>query len=104
MLIGIVFDVLLERTGTEGAVAQDRERDEAEAKRLADQVGCNLAPSQGGFGEIPQRLLTAPGFVDGGDFPPFTLDVDQEGVIRAERELALKLDLPVLKVKTNNFG
>jgi hypothetical protein len=98
-----MFDVLLERTVTERAIAQDRYWDEAEPNRFADQVGCNFAPGKGGFGKIPQRLFAAPGFVYGRDFPPFTLDVYQEGVIRAKRELAFKLDLPLLKVEAKNF-
>jgi hypothetical protein len=98
-----MFDVLLERTVTERAIAQDRYWDEAEPNRFADQVGCNFATGQGGFGKIPQRLFTAPGLVYGGDFPPFTLDVYQEGVIRAKCELAFKLDLPLFKVEAKNF-
>ena len=97
MMIGVVINVLLERTGTQRSVPQNGEWNHAEAQRLADQVGADFPVGQGVFREIPQRLFAPARFVDRQDFIPGMADSNQEGVIDAAGELALELDLAIYK-------
>ena len=80
-----------------GPSAQRRQRDEVEAERLTDQVGGHLAVRQRVLRKIPQRLLAARGLVDGGQFLSLVIDRDEKGVVAAQHELALELELTALE-------
>ena len=97
MIFGIVIDELLERTRTVRAiVAECGERDKVKAKRFTDQVRGDFASCEAVLREIPEWLLTAQGFVNGGVFPVFVMDGDQESVIRAKGELAFNFIIAML--------
>ncbi len=98
VVVGVVFDVLLERAGAEGTVLTERgERDDVKAKRLADEVGGDFAQGEGAFLEIPKGLLALGGFVHGGIGFALVRDFDEEGVVRAERELTFDGQVAVLE-------
>jgi hypothetical protein len=98
MMVGIVFDELLERARAVGAVlAQDGERDNVKAKLLADDIRGDLAQGKCAFFEIPERLFAARGFVNGGNGRVFVCDFNKEGVIRAERKLTFDLKVAFLE-------
>ncbi len=93
-----MFDELLERARAEGTVlAQRRKGDDVKAERLADDVRGNLAQRQRAFLEIPKRLFALGRLIDGGIFFAFISDLDEEGVVRAERELTFDLKVAVLE-------
>ena len=97
MIFGIVLDVLLERTGAVRTIgAQRGERDEVKAQRLADDIRGDLAQGQRVLGKIPKRLLAARGLIHGWICFIFIMNINKEGVIRAEHELALEFQLPIL--------
>src|SRR5581483_9301922 len=98
MIFGIIFDVLLERAGTVRTVfAQSGERHDAQPERLTHQIRGDLALGQCVFGEIPQRLLAARGFIHSRISVAFIVNVNEEGVVRAEHELAFEFEFAVLK-------
>ena len=67
------------------------------AKRLTDQICGDFASCETILREIPEWLLAAQGFVNGGIIVPFVMDGDKEGVVRSKSELAFDFIIAVLQ-------
>jgi hypothetical protein len=92
VIFSIVFDELLQRTGAKWTVlAQRGKRDDMQAKVLAYQVRRDFSSCKAVFGEIPKRLLSTQGLIDGGVFTAFMLDSNKERIVRAKGELPFDL-------------
>src|SRR5215213_2958204 len=97
VIFGIVFDELLEGArAIRTVITQRGEGDDVKTKRLADEIGGDLAAGERVLGEIPERLLAAGGLVHSRVLPAFIINGDQERVIRAKSELALEFIISVL--------
>lgn len=93
VIVGIVLDVLLDGTRAIGPILTQRGiGHEVPAKRLADQVSSHFAMRQGIVGKVPQRLLAFGGLVNGLQFSPFVMHIDEKGVIAAQHELAFEFE------------
>src|SRR5690606_6264558 len=64
----------------------------------------NLAQGKGVLLKVPEGLFAARGFVHGGDDLVLVFDVDEESVVRTERELTLDLKIAVLKKCSEGDG
>src|SRR4051812_2528480 len=96
MVIGIVFDVMLERTRTQrGIFTQHSIRDNVPAKRLADKVSCNLPARQTVFREVPKWLFPFLRFIYSLKFFLLILYGYIEAIIRAKCKLTLEFHIPV---------
>jgi hypothetical protein len=92
MILGIVFDELLERPRAKGTVlTQSGERDDVKAQVFTDKIRGDLSPCKAVLREIPERLLAAQGFIYRGILPALMLDGNKEGIVRAKGELTLDL-------------
>ena len=97
VIFGIVIDILLERTRSIRTITAERgERDNVKAKRLADKIRRDLTSCQCVLREIPERLLAAQGFINGGIILPFMMDSGEEGIVRAKGELTFDLKVAAL--------
>jgi len=66
VVVFVVRHVKLERTWAERAIfSKDGGGDKLPAELFADEVGGDFAQGEGGGGEVPERALSANGFVNG---------------------------------------
>jgi hypothetical protein len=83
----------LDRTEAVRPVPQDGRGDEGPAQGLADQVGSDFPQTEGALGEIPQRTLSALGFVDGQALQGGIANGGQESVVGTPWQEAQHLHL-----------
>ena len=94
MDVGIAVDEELDAARPARPVAQDGGRHDAPTEGLADDKGGGLALAEGAGGEVPEGILAAARFVDGGDLLPAVMHCDQKCIVGAVWQQPLLFDFP----------
>jgi hypothetical protein len=82
MIVGIVFDELLERARTVGAIfTQGCIWDNMKAERFTDKVCSDLTQGKRVLRKVPKRLLAAARFVHSRVACTLMVNFNQEGVV-----------------------
>src|SRR5689334_17446860 len=104
MIVGIVFNELLERTGAiRASLTEYRKGDDVPTQRFVQQISGYFTPRECIFRKVPQGLFALLGFVNSLKRLLLMCNTHKKGIIRTKSKLPLQFKGSIFKSHAQGF-